>query len=184
MTMNKIAMALMMSGAAIAAPVAAQDQPASATATLQDAQGALVGAAIMLEADDQLVLTLTVEGLEAGPRGAHIHMVGQCDAPTFESAGDHWNPADAQHGLDNPQGPHAGDMPNIEIDEEGAGLLEYVLMDVSLEDMLDADGAAMVVHAAKDDQVTDPSGNSGDRIACGAFERDEPFAPPEDVNAD
>ena len=91
------------------------------------------------------------------------------EPPKFASAGGHWNPAARQHGLDNPQGHHAGDMPNLTVAADGTGKLQYTLAGATLAGLLDADDSAFVVHAMRDDQKTDPSGMSGDRIACGVF---------------
>ena len=137
-------------------------------AQLRTSQGASAGSATVTPVADGLALAVTVEGLPPGQHGVHIHMVGRCDAPTFESAGAHWNPSNRQHGLENAQGPHAGDMPNLTVGEDGRGSLEHRLGG-NLDNFLDADGSALVVHAAVDDQRTDPSGNSGGRIACGVF---------------
>ena len=87
----------------------------------------------------------------------------------FESAGGHWNPGSTQHGLENPKGAHAGDMPNLTAADDGTGSLTFTLKGGTMAQLLDADGSAFVVHAGQDDQKTDPSGNSGDRIACGVF---------------
>lgn len=144
--------------------------PMRAVATLQTAEGVPAGTASATAGDTGIVISITARGLPPGQHGAHIHMTGQCEPPSFESAGNHWNPGDAQHGLENPQGPHAGDMPNLVVNEDGLGTLEYTLQGGSFEDLLDADGSAMVIHASADDQMTEPSGNSGARIACGVFE--------------
>jgi len=114
-------------------------------------------------------LALQVSGLPAGDHGVHIHAVGKCDGPKFESAGAHWNPRDKLHGLENPQGPHAGDMPNLTVGEDGSGIVNATLPGTNVEALFDEDGAAVVVHAKKDDQKTDPSGDSADRIACGVL---------------
>ncbi len=145
---------------------------AGAGAILQTAQGAPAGTARVVPTDGALRISLQAEGLPAGEHGVHIHMTGRCDAPDFESAGSHWNPTDAHHGLENPQGQHAGDMPNLMIDQNGRGTLDYTLKGGDLTGLLDADGAAIIVHATADDQKTDPSGNSGGRIACGVFAAD------------
>lgn len=112
-------------------------------------------------------------GLPPGQYGVHIHTVGRCDAPAFESAGPHWNPADRQHGRLNPQGPHLGDLDNLEVSAEGHGRLEFAIPAAVLRGtqaaIIDADGAALMIHAAPDDYRTDPSGNSGARIACGVL---------------
>lgn len=145
--------------------------PPGAIATLRTAAGGPAGTASAAEESGALSLTLRLEGLPPGVHGVHVHTVGKCDGPKFESAGSHWNPADKQHGLKNPQGHHAGDMPNLTIAADGGGTLTYLLRGATMAGLLDGDGSAMVVHAAADDQKTDPSGNSGDRIACGVFTR-------------
>ena len=121
--------------------------------------------------DGSIMLSLRVEGLVPGRHGVHVHTVGRCDDAGFASAGGHWNPGAKQHGLDNPKGQHAGDLPNLEVGADGRGMLRYQLKGGSLDELLDADGAAMIVHLDADDQKSDPSGNSGDRIACGVFTR-------------
>ncbi len=141
----------------------------SAVATLRTAAGATAGSATATTGSGGIIITLNVEDLPRGQHGVHVHMTGRCDPPTFETAGAHWNPASSQHGLENPQGPHAGDMPNLTIGADGRGVLEYTLEGGTLNGLLDSDGSAIVVHADVDDQKTDPSGNSGDRIACGIF---------------
>jgi Cu-Zn family superoxide dismutase len=143
--------------------------PARAVAALRKADGTTAGTATATPAGDGVMVALRVEGLPPGAHGVHVHMTGKCDAPTFESAGGHWNPASAKHGLENPQGQHAGDMPNLTVGQDGRGTLEYTLKGGALDGLLDADGAAMMVHASADDQKTDPSGDSGSRIACGVF---------------
>ena len=140
-----------------------------AAADLKTADGAAAGKATAATINGRVTLTLQVQGLPPGQHGAHVHMTGKCDAPKFESAGGHWNPADAQHGPDAPAGQHAGDMPNLVVDDNGRGTLEYELKGATFAGLMDDDGSAMVVHASADDQKTDPSGNSGDRIACGIF---------------
>jgi Cu-Zn family superoxide dismutase len=112
-------------------------------------------------------------GLPHGVHGIHVHSVGRCDPPDFASAGSHWNPAAHKHGFRNPAGPHAGDLPNVEVAANDVLSATVTLPNASLTAppgapgaVLDADGAALVVHAAADDYVTDPSGNSGARIAC------------------
>lgn len=144
-------------------------QMQQATATLQTAEGAEAGTATATAEEGGIRISLAAMGMEPGEHGAHIHMTGTCEAPTFESAGGHWNPTNEQHGLEDPDGQHAGDMPNLTIAEDGSGTLEYTLEGGTFEQLLDADGSAMVIHAGRDDQTTDPSGDSGDRVACGVF---------------
>jgi len=109
-------------------------------------------------------------GLPPGPHGAHLHAVGRCDPPDFSSAGPHWNPTNRQHGTDNPAGPHMGDMPNLTAAQDGSGTIDFTVRGATMQGgqqaLLDADGAALVIHADADDYRTDPSGNSGGRIAC------------------
>jgi Cu-Zn family superoxide dismutase len=100
-------------------------------------------------------------------------MVGQCDAPKFEAAGDHWNPTNAAHGTKNPKGPHLGDLPNLTVGRDSSVTVQATSARGSLRGqnpLLDSDGASVVVHAKADDYRSQPSGNSGDKIACGVVE--------------
>lgn len=145
---------------------------ASARATLAGPTGTPLGDARVESTTHGLRLTVNGIGLPQGAHGTHIHMVGRCDAPAFTSAGSHWNPTGAQHGKDNPQGPHAGDLPNLLIGTDGRGSFTIDLHGARMSGeggLLDADGAALIVHADPDDLKTDPTGNSGGRIACGVF---------------
>lgn len=160
-----------------AAPTAEPAQTAGATtarAQLADASGQQVGTATLTETDGGVQVEVQVNGLPPGPHGVHVHQTGTCTAPDFASAGPHFNPTQAQHGLQNPQGPHAGDMENLEVGQDGNGTLQFtaplLVLSAGANSLMDADGAAIVVHAGPDDHVTDPSGNSGDRIACGAVQ--------------
>lgn len=143
---------------------------ASAVATLQTATGAQVGRATATDVAGGVRFTVDASAMPQGTHGAHVHMVGRCDAPDFATAGAHWNPTMAKHGTMNPQGPHQGDMPNLVIDSGGRGTIGATIPGATLAGLLDADGAALVIHAAADDLKTDPSGNSGGRIACGVFQ--------------
>lgn len=156
-------------GAMDSATPMADAAPRVASAELTTADGENVGNVTATESDSGITINLTARNLEAGERGVHVHMTGICEGPAFTSAGGHWNPTDAQHGLDNPQGQHAGDMPNLVVGDDGTGTLEYTLASGTFDELLDEDGSAFVIHAMRDDQVTDPSGESGDRIACGVF---------------
>jgi Cu-Zn family superoxide dismutase len=140
-----------------------------AVATLMDADGNEVGMVTATGSGGGVTIDLMVSGMEPGTRGVHVHETGAC-TPDFAAAGTHWNPEAMTHGLEGDDGQHAGDMPNLEVGEDGTGTLSYMLaMEASFEGLLDDDGSAFVIHADEDDQVTDPSGNSGDRIACGVF---------------
>lgn len=149
--------------------IGAEAGPSRATANLRTVEGAAAGTAAVTAAENGIRVSLQVQGLPSGQHGAHVHMMGKCETPSFESAGEHWNPGSRQHGMENPQGPHAGDMPNLTIGDDGRGTLEHTLLGGTMEGLLDDDGSAMVIHTAADDQKTDPSGNSGARIACGVF---------------
>lgn len=143
------------------------------TADLKTADGKDVGTVSLSTAGDGLSLVLTVSDMEPGEHGVHIHQTGDCTAPDFTSAGGHWNPTGKMHGLDAEKGSHMGDLPNLVVGEDGTGMLEATIAGASLEGgdnpLLDDDGAAFIVHAGPDDQVTDPSGDSGSRVACGVF---------------
>jgi superoxide dismutase, Cu-Zn family len=148
-------------------------QVLTANTQLRDASGQMMGTATATQSGDSIRVRIEGTSLPAGAHGAHIHMTGQCTPPAFESAGGHWNPTNADHGRDAPAGMHKGDMPNILIGTNGSGTLEYTIPNAwlsgSADAMLDADGTAVVIHAGPDDYRTDPSGNSGARIACGVF---------------
>jgi Cu-Zn family superoxide dismutase len=145
----------------------------SATAQLQDASGRPMGTATATQSGTSIRVRIEGMNMPPGAHGAHVHMIGQCTPPGFNSAGGHWNPTQRQHGKDNPAGMHKGDMPNMLVGTNGSGTLEYTIPNAWLsgsdDAMLDADGAAIVIHAGADDYRTDPSGKSGARIACGVF---------------
>ena len=149
-----------------------------ASATLVDAGGRNVGTVQIAERSGGVVaLTGTLHDLPPGSHGIHFHAVGQCDAAAaFASAGAHFNPGARKHGLDSPEGPHAGDLPMVVVAADGRATLDLSTDRVTLGEgptsLFDADGSALVLHAAPDDQRTDPSGNSGARIACGVVKRE------------
>ena len=143
-------------------------------ATLRLANGLPGGTAQLLATGGQVNISIALAGISQGVHGAHLHMVGACDAPDFQSAGDHLNPAGRQHGTENPAGAHLGDLPNVTIGASGAGTVSATLRgsrEEILARLFDADGTAVVVHADRDDYRTDPSGNAGTRIACGVLTR-------------
>jgi superoxide dismutase, Cu-Zn family len=141
-----------------------------ARATVSAADGSARGTAEISGSGTAMRLTVNATGMSPGSHGLHVHTVGKCDAPDFKTAGAHWNPAMKQHGRENPMGAHDGDLPNLVIDANGSGTVSAPLAG-NVRELLDTDGAAIVIHAAADDYRTDPSGNSGDRIACGVFTR-------------
>lgn len=142
---------------------------ASAVAMLKTGAGLEAGRATVTEAAGGLRFTVDVKGLPPGTHGVHVHTTGLCDAPDFTTAGGHWNPTGMKHGSMNPQGPHEGDMPNLIVDSGGRGTVAATIPGATMAALMDADGAVFVVHAGPDDLKTDPSGNSGGRIACGVF---------------
>ena len=159
-------------------PVRAQATTNGATAEIKDAQGTVVGTATLSEGTSGVLLQVQVRGFTAaatGEHGIHVHAVGVCEAPGFTTAGGHFNPAAKKHGLNSAEGAHGGDLPNLVLD--AAGNETYVATNERItvlagaaNSIFDADGSALVIHAGPDDNVTDPAGNSGARIACGVLQ--------------
>jgi Cu-Zn family superoxide dismutase len=144
----------------------------TATAQVRDAGGNSLGTLTISETGTGLLTSGTLRGLTPGTHGIHLHAVGLCVAP-FASAGGHWNPLSRQHGMNNPQGPHMGDMMNIDVGADGSATVSVRTPGGTLHGtnpLLDSDGASVVVHAAADDYHTDPAGNSGARVACGVVQ--------------
>jgi Cu-Zn family superoxide dismutase len=150
-----------------------EKEPLSAEAPLKDKDGKDVGRATLIETDQGLRIAVTGYRLPPGTHGLHIHAVGSCQPPDFTSAGAHFNPGNKKHGSMNPEGPHAGDLPNFVVAESGEGGLDITTKAVTLgpgpNSLLGPGGTSLVVHAAADDLKTDPTGNSGGRIACGVI---------------
>jgi Cu-Zn family superoxide dismutase len=150
------------------------DSGVIAKTELRSPGGSAKGSAALVAAGSGLELRIEVSGLPPGRHGLHLHAVGRCAPPDFASAGPHLNPHGKMHGIDNPQGSHLGDLPNLPVGAKGKARLTIPLAGsrAELEPLLfDADGTAVVIHASADDYRTDPSGNSGGRIACGVFTR-------------
>jgi superoxide dismutase, Cu-Zn family len=160
-----------------AAFAAADTAPKSAHADIMNAQGARVGTARLKAVKDGVQISVKVEGLPAGDHGIHIHTVGKCEGPAFTTAGGHFNPTSAHHGANNPMDPHPhlGDLPNLTVGADGKGSATVVAKGVTLADgansLFHDGGTALVIHAKADDLMSDPSGNSGDRIACGVIQK-------------
>lgn len=153
------------------ASVPTQKAPLSAEAVLKDKDGKQVGVATLIETPEGVRVALTGYRLPPGGHGLHVHAVGRCDPPDFASAGAHFNPTGKQHGRMNPAGPHAGDLPNLVAAASGEAGLDITTKAFTLSpgpsSLLGDKGTALVVHANPDDDKTDPTGNSGGRIACG-----------------
>jgi Cu-Zn family superoxide dismutase len=142
--------------------------------SVRNAQGQAVGEVDARRQGNVIKVRLTVRGYAEGVYGVHLHQVGRCEAPDFTSAGAHWNPSERQHGRNNPQGPHLGDLPNLDVRANGTGRIDFDVpvpagSAADATPLADADGTSIVIHAAADDERTDPSGNSGARIACGVL---------------
>ena len=150
----------------------------TARSELKNSDGQIVGEATLVSASDAdgVEVTLNVHDLPPGTHGVHIHDVGKCDAANFVSSGGHLNPWGKQHGLENPEGPHAGDLPNLTVGSDGTGTMMTVntlLQDLpGGQNIFNGDGVALVIRVGPDDRKTDPSGDSGARIACGVIIHD------------
>lgn len=154
-----------------ARPPAAPAYSTTATATMRDLAGGRVGTMTLTDTYAGLLIRGTVSELGLGAHAIHIHSVGRCEG-TFATAGPHFNPEGHQHGFKNPNGPHLGDLPNIDTPASGRLTFEFLLPYVTLRGknaIMDGDGATIIIHAAKDDYVTDPAGDSGARAACGVI---------------
>ncbi len=154
-------------------------QGIGAKAELKDTKGKDAGSAQLTEDPGGVALSVEAKGLEKGEHGIHFHEKGECStSDSFKSAGEHFNPEDKKHGLENSEGPHAGDLPNLKAKEDGTATYQATTKQVTLKEegktsVFDSDGTALVIHEKSDDQKTDPSGESGDRVACGEVEKAE-----------
>jgi superoxide dismutase, Cu-Zn family len=162
------------SAASAAAATASPPVPGiTATAAIRDASGTRVGTATLTDSHAGVIVDGTVSGIGLGSHGIHVHETGKCEPP-FATAGGHFNPEHKHHGFKTVDGPHLGDLPNIDTPAAGELRFEFLLPGVTLTGanaLLDADGAAIVIHAGRDDYATDPAGGSGARIACGVITR-------------
>ncbi|MBJ6127000.1 superoxide dismutase family protein [Microvirga splendida] len=162
-----------------ATAAAAQNQPTStpldARAVFMNKEGKTIGSATLIDTPNGVLIRADIANLPPGPHGFHIHEVGRCDASGgFESAGGHYNPRGAKHGYWIEGGPHAGDLPNQTVGQDGKLLAEVFNPHVGFDGegtLFDQDGSALVVHATADDYRSQPSGGAGDRIACAVIQR-------------
>lgn len=173
---NRLRVSLIVAGLllVIAVPATAAGGARHASAELRDVGGELVGWARFTEDSSGILhVNVQVRGLPEGLHGTHIHRVGSCtsELSAFDGAKSHFNPLVHDHGLDSPTGGHAGDLPNLVVNVAGNGHLDATSDRATLSavSVLDADGSALVIHAGQDDQITNPTGNSGGRIACGVI---------------
>jgi Cu-Zn family superoxide dismutase len=147
----------------------------TAHANIVDSTGKSVGTATLKQTSSGVEIKASLSNLPPGTHGMHIHAVGKCDPPDFKSAGGHFNPDMKKHGMNNPDGMHAGDLPNIEVGADGKAKVKVTAAHVTLasgdHSLFHDGGTSLVIHEKADDYMTDPSGNSGNRIACGVIEK-------------
>ena len=140
---------------------------------IKDAKGASIGMAMLSAKDGGIAIDLDVKGLTPGEHAIHIHSVAKCEGPGFTTAGPHFNPATKKHGLQSPDGPHAGDMMNFTVAANGTAKVTVANKVVTMADGANSiyanGGTALMIHASADDMKTDPGGAAGDRIACGTI---------------
>lgn len=145
-----------------------------AAGTFRNGAGERIGVATLTDTAGALILGMSVAQLTPGVHGLHFHAVGTCTPPDFKSAGAHFNPTGRKHGRLNPEGPHLGDLPNLVVNADGSAdtsfAIDHELSGGGPRSLFQPGGAALVIHAAPDDERTDPSGNSGDRVACAVIE--------------
>ena len=173
--MRRVHLVLLPATLALVLPAVAKSKPA-ATATLQTSDNKDAGTATFSQKGaDTVVIKLKLRNLAPGEHGVHLHQKGICEAPDFKSAGGHFNPAGKQHGFDNPSGHHNGDLPkNVTVGPDGTAKATFTVHDLSLppdapDSILANGGTSLMVHEKADDMKTDPSGNSGNRVACGVI---------------
>jgi superoxide dismutase, Cu-Zn family len=174
LTAAVFAVVFLFAGAAGTAVAGSKEMKAKAD--IKDAKGKTIGTARLTEVKGGVQVALKVTGLTPGKHGLHFHETGTCNPPDFKSAGGHFNPFHTHHGMNNPHGKHAGDLPNLEVKQDGSAEVTVVAQGTTLRkgqaSLLKDGGTALVIHAGPDDNMTDPAGNAGDRIACGVVVKD------------
>lgn len=148
--------------------------PQPVTVRIINGKGQEIGQALLSQAKDGVRIQLEAGQLPQGEHGFHVHQIGVCEPPDFKTAGNHFNPNMKHHGFENPEGPHAGDLPNLTVGADGKVKADVTAKLLTLEkgkpnSLLKSEGTALVIHEKADDYKTDPSGNSGARIACGVI---------------
>ena len=165
----RVAFAQADAGTAAAAPATAA--PAPLTVKMIDAKSKSIGTATLTQTPHGVLISVNLHGMKPGVHAIHLHETGKCEPP-FKTAGGHFNPAHKQHGFLQAEGAHGGDLPNLDVPANGKVKAEFIAHDVTIEgSLLDADGAALVVHAKADDYKTQPAGDAGDRVACGVIQK-------------
>jgi Cu-Zn family superoxide dismutase len=176
LTFGICVLSFLLFGAAFVAPlVNANSEKTQVMVTIINAKGEKIGTAMITEIAGIVRLHIEAKNLPPGLHGIHFHETGKCDTPDFKTAGEHLNPHMKQHGFYNPNGFHAGDLPNIQVEQDGTVTANLESKVVTLtkgvsHSMLKPGGTALMIHEKADDYFTDPSGNSGNRIACGPIQ--------------
>ncbi|WP_227872011.1 superoxide dismutase family protein [Paenibacillus albus] len=178
--LNKTALCFMLFSLSVGASAKAHPAPAetgseTVNVKIVNSTGAEIGTATLTQNQDSVRLHVEAKSLPPGIHGIHFHETGKCEGPKFTTAGSHLNPQTKEHGFNNPKGFHVGDLPNIQVAADGTVKVDIETKIVTLapnqpNSLKKAGGTALVIHAQADDYKTDPSGNSGDRIACGVIQ--------------